>query len=94
VMRARKLYPYFLHNLDGRRCAIVWAHSIRDVARALRTNPSEVRRLEADKEQDWALAGIEAAKAHPGRLFTQPITTYSKSWVAQDWGRVPVSCAS
>lgn len=91
MKRPRKLRPYFLHNIDGRHCGVVWAHSKVDVSRALRVAQSEIQDASADKWPAWMQHGLNAAEAEPGRLFRQRITTHSNAWEPDPSARrVPV----
>lgn len=92
MSQPRKLRPYFLHNIDGRSCAIAWAHNKRDFAKAVRARVDEIRALEPDKEPAQLLEGMAVARADPGAIYGQPINARQTDapWVLLRYYRIPV----
>ena len=75
VPRQRKLMvaPYFMHNIDGRRCGVVVATSKRVVARAFRIAESEIEKMPWKHTNVQMQDGIILAAGRPGTMFVLSI---------------------
>ena len=79
-MGRRRLRGYFLHNIDGRNCAVIVALNKKEVARAMRIAETEIQCID-DNDAQWAVDGKKLASVDPGRLIVRPITARAeKNW--------------
>ena len=75
---ARKVRPYYLHNIDGRRCGMIAVTSKAQVREVIRGMPlDEIEPNAGPKE------AIAMAMAEPGALFVASLTRHNATWIRE-----------